>query len=194
MPLSFLPPKILRKRKRALLSNMIKSMLLRNKKNKIVSYFIIVLLKLFLNGRPSCGDFPWISTFLLQLNLDALMLSPITRDTYLCVCSHYVLTHLPLFMELSNGFLQALLFLLGENVARHKLSGKHWALSDPADWKTPGMERGKWLRVSGRIKGSIRYYTVKQSRLSTSPSASCCPLQTFLATTLFFSGMNYNYL
>lgn len=116
MPLSFLPPKILRKRKRALLSNMIKSMLLRNKKNKIVSYFIIVLLKLFLNGRPSCGDFPWISTFLLQLNLDTLMLSPITCDTYLCVCSHYVLTHLPLFMELSNGFLQALLFLLGENV------------------------------------------------------------------------------
>lgn len=54
--------------------------------------------------------------FLLQSNLNTLMLSPVIRGTYLCVCSHYVLTHLPLFMELSNGFLQALLFLLRENV------------------------------------------------------------------------------
>lgn len=41
------------------------------------------------------------------------MLSPIIQDTR---HPHVILTHLPLFVELSNGFLQALLLLLRENV------------------------------------------------------------------------------
>ena len=39
--LMFLPPKIIRKRKRVLISTMIKLMLLKNRKNKILSYFIL---------------------------------------------------------------------------------------------------------------------------------------------------------
>lgn len=63
-----------------------------------------------------------------------------------------VLTHLPLFMELSNGFLQALLFLLGENVCELVASFQE-GIEHPLIQLTEKLlarRGGMWLRVADR--------------------------------------------
>ena len=68
--------------------------------------------------------------------------------------SHEVLTHLPLFMELSDGFLQALLFLLRENVGEFITSFQE-SIEHPLIQLTEKLLArtgvGTWLRMLGRM-------------------------------------------
>lgn len=168
MPLPFLPSTKLRNRKRVLLNNTIRLMLLKNEKNKILSYFCHILFKFcFFSGRGNHGDFPWLSTFLLQPNLTPLLCLIPSRMTYSYIRAP-IMSDSPSTVYGAFSQLPAGLAVPAQGEcpwAHRKLSGKRWALSDPADWKTPSMESRRWFRVSDRIKGSIAHDTVTQSHL-----------------------------
>ena len=114
----------------------------------------------------------------------------------MCCCQE-VLTHLPLFMELPNSFLQALLLLLRENVgelvASFQESVEH-PLIQLAE-KLLARRRGRRAVGSGigQRKGSIRHSREVSTSLN-KPLSQPLPSSNLLAATIFFARVHYNYL
>lgn len=124
-------------------------------------------------------------------SLHALMFSSLIHDTW---PSHVVLTHLPLFVELSVASCRPRCSLL----RRISVSSSHM-LSESIEHPLVQLTRKLLAWRRGEWSASVRQNKAASDTDSevvmplNKPLASCCPLETFRVTTILFSGTNCNY-
>lgn len=143
----------------------------------------------FFNGKNSYGNFPWISNFLFQVNLNTVMLCPIIHEssmtcaaakrswlTFHCLWSFLTASCRPCCS--CSGRMS-----VSSSQAFRKALSTRWSSWLKNSWRGGG-GGGQWVQALGRGKAASDT-AGKWAHLWTSLLASRCPLQTFWQLLFF---------